>query len=437
MDRERYLMDSLMRYIPDYIYFKDLDCRFLRNSLSHIRLFGSDRQEDILGMSDLDFFPEHAQAAFKDEQNIIKTGKPILNAIEQEVWPDGHVTYVSTSKMPLYDKLQNIIGTFGISKDITPIKLLENSLRKQNEELSAKELELQTINQELHQQQEEIIAQRDAIELINKQLEYKNDTILFQNEQIKSSIRYAQTIQSFILPTKQSLNKYFEHFIIYKPKDIVSGDYYWLNTIMEDDSEKVILAVVDCTGHGVPGAIMSMISSNLLNHIVLEDHVYSPKEILKQLDLMIRKALRQDETNNQDGVDISLVKIEKKAIGATLVFSGAKNSIYHFSKAQNKLKTLKADKKSIGGIKTRSLAEFTNTDLELEDGDLVYLTTDGFTDQNNANRSRFTSSRLIQILEANANADLKIQRSTLEAELEHWMEGTEQRDDITVLAIRI
>lgn len=437
LDRERYLMDTLMAYIPDYIYFKDKDCKFIRNTLSHIQLFKAEKQEDIIGKSDFDFFPEHAGNAFRDEQRIIETGTPILNKIEEEHWPDGHITYVSTSKMPLYDKARNIVGTFGISKDITQIKTLENSLRKQNEELLAKEAELQLINQELQQQKEEIITQRDAIELINKQLEKTNATVVFQNEQIKSSIRYAKTIQAFILPTREVLGRYFENFIIYKPKDIVSGDYYWLNTVKSNGEEQIVMAVVDCTGHGVPGAIMSMVSSNFLNHIVSDKKIYSPKDILTLLDFSIRKALRQDETHNQDGVDISLVLIAKDENGAKIVFSGAKNSLFYYSASENKLGMLQADKKSIGGVLSRSKIEFTNTEIELHKGDLVYLLTDGFIDQNNVARTRFSTKRLLNLLEENALKPLDEQKETLESELERWMDGTEQRDDITLLGIRI
>jgi PAS domain S-box-containing protein len=143
LDWEKHLMDTLLNNLPEYIYFKDKDSKFLKNSLSHAKIFGFTNPKEILGKSDFDFFAEeHARPAYEDEQKIIKTGKPIIDLVEKEVKKDGSITWVSTSKMPLYDKQGKIIGTFGISKDITEVKKMEMEIHQRNQELLAQEEEL-------------------------------------------------------------------------------------------------------------------------------------------------------------------------------------------------------------------------------------------------------------------------------------------------------
>jgi PAS domain S-box-containing protein len=163
LDWEKHLMDTLLSSLPEYIYFKDKDSKFIKNSLSHAKLFGFSDPKQIIGKSDFDFFAEeHARPAYDDEQKIIKTGKPIINLVEKEVKKDGSMTWVSTSKMPLYDKQGKIIGTFGISKDITETKKMEMEIYQRNQELQAQEEELkqnlekmQTIQDDLHRRMQE------------------------------------------------------------------------------------------------------------------------------------------------------------------------------------------------------------------------------------------------------------------------------------------
>jgi PAS domain S-box-containing protein len=157
LDWEKHLMDTLLNSLPEYIYFKDKDSKFIKNSLSHIRLFGFSDPKELLGKSDFDFFSdEHARPAFEDEQKIIRTGKAILNLVEKEVKKDGTITWVHTSKMPLYDKQGNIIGTFGISKDITETKKMEQDIQQRNQELLAQEEELRQNLEEMHAIQDEL-----------------------------------------------------------------------------------------------------------------------------------------------------------------------------------------------------------------------------------------------------------------------------------------
>ncbi|MBN2612354.1 MAG: PAS domain S-box protein [Bacteroidales bacterium] len=169
--REMSLMDALMESVPDYIYFKDLDSKFIKNSKSHAILFGFENPKDIAGKSDFDFFAdEHARPAYEGEQKIIKTGKSIINLVEKEVKKDGSVSWVSTSKMPLRDHTGKIIGTFGISKDITDIKKMEMEIKERNEELQAQEEELRQNLEEMHTTQEDLERQMEENKKIQEDL---------------------------------------------------------------------------------------------------------------------------------------------------------------------------------------------------------------------------------------------------------------------------
>jgi serine phosphatase RsbU (regulator of sigma subunit) len=253
-----------------------------------------------------------------------------------------------------------------------------------------------------------------------------------QHGQIKSSVNYASTIQNSILPSKEYIDNLFDNFIIYRPKDIVSGDFYWLS----QQEGCIFIAVVDCTGHGVPGAFMSMIGSRLLSEIVNEKKILETNEILEELNIGIKKALRQEQTDNTDGMDVCLCKIEKSDTGTTVSFTGAKNPLFVYQNDKSELLKIRGDKKTIGGHHFQGLS-FTQTKLVLQKGDMVYLTTDGFIDQNNKNRKKITTSGLTSILEKNHDKSLSKQREALESKLDTWQGKEHQRDDITILGIKI
>ncbi len=144
MIRERYLLHALLDTIPDHIYFKDVDSRFIRNSRAHAKSFGVEDPNDLIGKTDFDFFSEeHARQAFEDEQEIIRSGKPLIGIEEKETWPDGHITWASTTKMPLRDEKGQIVGTFGISRDITRQKETEQEAKKLTEALKRSNRELE------------------------------------------------------------------------------------------------------------------------------------------------------------------------------------------------------------------------------------------------------------------------------------------------------
>ncbi len=275
----------------------------------------------------------------------------------------------------------------------------------------------------------------------NKKIKNQKDTLDRQNKNIKASIRYAETIQQAILPDESLLNNYFESFLIYRPKDIVSGDFYWFSksSSFKSDKGSFFVAVVDCTGHGVPGAFMSMIGNSLLNEMVNERKIESPNEILELLNNDIRKSLRQDQTDNNDGMDLLLCRFDKRNNdGIRLVFAGAKRPLYIIHNDSHKLIKLKGDRKSIGGIEdARKKIKFKNYEVLLNKGDCIYLSTDGIIDQNGPDRKRFGSKRLEALLSDFYKLTIKEQEANVNKELNNFMQSEEQRDDITLLGLRI
>ncbi len=276
----------------------------------------------------------------------------------------------------------------------------------------------------------------DITKLKNAEEEIKN-----QHDDIKASIRYAQKIQQSILPIKSTLDECFENFLIYLPKDIVSGDFYWHSIVQDsiffDEAKSLtFFAVIDCTGHGVPGAFMSVIGTNLLNEIVNEKEVLETDEILELLNKNVQKLLQQDQTDNVDGMDVCLCRFERKEKKTILNFSGAKRPLIVFIKEKNKLALIKGDRKTIGGKYYQDL-NFSKREIVLSEGDTVYLTTDGFVDQNGKDRKKFGTVRFLKLLKIISKRTLEHQKNKLEFELEDHRNGIEQRDDITIVGIKI
>ncbi|MCF6364895.1 MAG: YfiR/HmsC family protein [Bacteroidales bacterium] len=278
------------------------------------------------------------------------------------------------------------------------------------------------------------VAKKAEIEII-KQKEF----IEIQNEAITSSINYAKNIQQAILPLGDDLEKYFDSFVIFKPRDIVSGDFYWYAHLpaTDDFSEKIFVAAVDCTGHGVPGAFMSMIGSRLLSEIVLEQKIVSPKDILERLDEKVKLALRQETTDNNDGMDMTLCMIEKEDNTFHITYSGAKCDLYYYSKKDDDITILSSARRSIGGtIQKRGNIEFDNKDFFVYNDDSIWLSTDGIIDQNNAERKRFGTPRYIETLKEAKDLSLAEQKNLIEKRLAEYQGEEEQRDDITIWGIK-
>ncbi len=289
-------------------------------------------------------------------------------------------------------------------------------------------------NKKLEEQNKQISAQ-------NKQIQEQKNKLEIQNNKLNDSLSYAENIQAAILPVHSQLKKEFDVFILYRPKDIVSGDFYWFTQIHENGMPRPItfLAVVDCTGHGVPGAFMSMIGNRIFNEIIAEKGILEPSKILKLLNQYIVEALKQETTDNTDGMDVCLISMEHTENNTKNIrFAGAKRPLYYFSKNDNEIKKIKGDRYSIGGInKNKKEKQFTSKELKLHKGDMLYLTTDGIFDQVNNSRKRFSSKRFLNVLHQNVDKSLEVQHTEMEKKLDEFKENSEQRDDITVLGAKI
>ncbi len=264
-----------------------------------------------------------------------------------------------------------------------------------------------------------------------------------KNKMITDSIRYAQTIQEAILPTETKLQSAFkDHFVLFKPKDIVSGDFYWHTSVKNEEtgSDLHYVATVDCTGHGVPGAFMSMIGARVLNEVVIEKGHRSPAEILELMNESVIIALKQDSSNkyaNMDGMDLSLCVLEKTDENHTkVVFAGAKSAIYIHRESSNEIERISGDKRAIGGLQRRT-KPFQDFEIHLTKDDALYLITDGFMDQNGTTHKKFGRNQFLELLQKCADMPMQSQKELFETALMRHQENAEQRDDITLLGIRI
>ncbi len=313
-------------------------------------------------------------------------------------------------------------------------------IKKQRNELAIVNQQLNEAKDELVQNVKEINSQNEEIKKQSEDLKILNIEVTQKNKKITDNIRYALTVQEALLPSQEKMKKYLKDFFItYLPKDIVSGDFYWFTNIPAEDgeSEKLFVAAVDCTGHGVSGAFMSLIGSTLLNEIVNQRKIYKTDEILYELNRNVAHQLKQKENAGNDGMDLSLCCIEyKNDDTVTVNYSGAKRPFTYFDHQTKEIKSIRGDRKSVGG-KHNLDYQFSNQEIQLQKGDCIYLDSDGLTDQNNSQRERFGTQRLQNLLLEIAENPMTTQKKILEENLASHQAENEQRDDILVMGIRL
>ncbi len=317
------------------------------------------------------------------------------------------------------------------SNDLLKIKNIEIS--QQKEEIETQANNLQDAFNEIKKINEKLSAQKEKISTQNTLLQEKNDVV-------ESSIKYASTIQNASLPLQSDIDKFFNNWIIYYPKDIVSGDFYFFSSVFDSNkgSHNLFFIVSDCTGHGVPGAFMSLIGIRLLNKFINERNLKSPAEILNLLDDEIGVALKQSSNQNTDGMDLIICKFSdfENNDKFKLTFAGAKRDLVLYEHSSQKIQRISTTRKSIGGSRIKNKISFQNYEINLSKNDTIFLYTDGITDQNNFERKKFGTKKLFEILEQNINKSFEEQKFELEKFLALWQKDTFQRDDITFVSLK-
>ncbi len=345
-------------------------------------------------------------------------------------------------------KKQNTILERRVAKRTEELKNKNKEVLQKSEELmeingllSEKQQEIVLQNEELHQQSEELMTQRDFLEQANIELSKTHQEINLQkeelekkNRQIRQSINAALTIQEAILPYQDKMSRLLgEHFVLYRPKDTVSGDFYW----MEKIDNQIIFIVADCTGHGVPGAFMTLIGNSLLDKLVRVLKITDPATILQRLHEDVYKALKQKYTGNNYGMDAIVLNIQNTDSDQTkVIFSGAKNPFYYIDPQKtDAVVRVRGSRKSIGGYQNEHIS-FENQEVKLNKGSFIYLATDGYIDQNNSKRKKIGENNYTKTLQEIAHLPLEEQKNILEKVLEEHMKGVEQRDDILLIGFK-
>ncbi|MCG8570762.1 MAG: ATP-binding protein, partial [Spirochaetes bacterium] len=271
------------------------------------------------------------------------------------------------------------------------------------------------------------------LELENKVAERTRE-LSEKNKQITDSIKYASTIQNSILPHIENLQHYLsDHFIIWQPKDIVGGDYYWFHRV---DDNRALLALIDCTGHGVPGALMCMTSYSILNNVIQHYNHENPAQILQVLNRILKNSLRQNSSNKliDDGLDMGMCLVDKAE--KKIIYAGAKTLLYHCF--NHEIEVVKGDKQSIGYQKSNEDYQYTNHEIKIQDGSKFYLASDGIYEQIGGERELpFGKKKWQNLLQQIYSHNMQIQEQNILTEWNSYRENHPQLDDITVFGFKV
>ncbi len=282
------------------------------------------------------------------------------------------------------------------------------------------------------QKQNRIIEkQKTLAEIQKKEVENAHELLAEHHKEISDSIIYAKRIQDAIMPSIEDMNNALhQNFVLYLPKDVVAGDFFW----MEQIEEVVYFAAADCTGHGVPGAMVSVICSNALNKSLLEDGIRDTGEILNRTREIVIERLARSGEDVKDGMDISLCALNTKT--NHLQWSGANNSLWILRNNTDTIEEIKADKQPIG--KYENQKPYSAHDFELNKGDLIYVYTDGYQDQfGGESNKKFKAQQLKSLIITNKNLSMEIQKEVLKTSFFDWKGLHEQIDDVCVIGVRI
>lgn len=348
-----------------------------------------------------------------NERTIYRILEKSQEITKQEEKLKLHIHKVKQTERKLKEARQFILEQNSV------IQRKDHALLQKEKRLALADLEVHSSYEALMQQQEEI--------------EHKTKNML-------ESLSYARHIQESLLPELSHIQKVLpESFILFRPRDIVSGDFYWFHAL----NHRTIISAIDCTGHGVPGAFLSLIGYELLNKIVISKDISEPDKVLNQLHLELRQSLRQKENKNEDGMELAFCAIHRVPQGMQdlfgkprLEFAGARSSLIYIQ--HGKLHQIKGDKVPIGGHLYQENHKFTKHTIDISVPTTFYIFSDGYMDQfGGNNRRKFMMSRFRALLQDIHEEPMDQQRIILENQLKQWMGNYMQLDDILVMGVKL
>ena len=315
------------------------------------------------------------------------------------------------------------------------VKLNVRRLQKQKRKL---EQVVQQRTAEIVEKNNSLRMQKEELETLNEQIIEQKQVIEKKNDDIVASINYARRIQTAMLPRMHLIKESLNAFILYRPRDIVSGDFYWFanveQTAFNQTRKRSIIIAADCTGHGVPGAFVSMVGNELLNEIIKRHEVHEPYQILEWLNEGIKRVFQFKETKSRDGMDIAICAIDRA--NKVMEFAGAHNPVVYVQ--NNQMTVIKGDRISVGEKWPKKMKRHTKHVIPIDQPTTFYLFSDGFQDQfGGANGKKFMRAKFYRLLHEVSPLPIDKQQQLLEQRLDDWMDGHNQIDDILVLGVKV
>ena len=416
------LVNLLLEKSIDGIFILDTNFRIVEWNPAMANISG-ERKEDILEKNlfvSIPFFDAIEEIKFIRKalggEEALSTERPYyFQSNNKKGFFEAHYT-------PLTNIANQVTGVLAIFRDITQLRTFDDQLinltDKLRETIGQKTRELLDTNDKLKKQLRE-----------HKMFGYD---ILLKNIELTDSIAYARQIQEAILPLKKEIEIAFpQSFVFFRPKEIVSGDFYWYNT----KGNKHYMAAVDCTGHGVPGALISILGYHSLNQAINEHNMVHPSDILNYLNKSVGSVFNHSERSTvRDGMDISLCCVDYTTM--TLEYAGAFNPLYYFSNGV--FKKIKGNRFPIGSFQGEELKEFANHEINIKPGDVFYIFTDGFADQfGGPKEKKFKQRQFVELLLESYDTPMHNQESLLRKTILDWQANNEQVDDMLVIGFRI
>ncbi len=449
-------LDLAKKYFQEG-YENSLECHSIDFEINSLINLGAIHKKMDKPSESINYWQKAHALALKHSKPsyLLTTSRYLSGYLEQKGDTKNALLYLK-QMIAIKDSLNNsenmkAIGKLESQYDFDKEQAIQSSLHEQ-------ELNAQKAIAVAEQKQQNIILTSVTIGLIiflvfsvflynrfritNKQkhlIAQQKELVMAKNKEILDSIKYAKRIQAAVLPAKATFNKLLpDSFIIYKPKDIVAGDFYWL----EHKNDKIMVAACDCTGHGVPGAMVSVICNNGMNRSVREHNITAPDEILNKTREIVVQEFDKSEESVNDGMDLALISFAYSGDKVALEFAGANNSLLIAKKDADYIEEVEGDKQPIGAFD--DFKPYNKHRLILNKGDMVYLFTDGYKDQfggeeiyKNKSGKKFKGNRLKKLLLSIKDKNTKEQKRILEEEFDKWKGSLDQIDDVCAIGIRL